>query len=285
METSLSDCYESDWNSINTRVYGGTHAKDAEYPWIAHLRFFIGKNTTRYGLCGGSLIDEWHIITAAHCIHDSSKKLRPIESVEVYLGVKDLTALNKPYKVSKYFYPHNYNQETLYNDIAILRLTKPVVFTEKVSPVCLANSMGKPFLTLTVAGYGRLGPNRKPATSLMKVDVEYIDKESCNKMLRDFIIRMNPDIESRAKKFEMPKVHGSHMCAVDTFSGADACSGDSGGPLMYKDHKDGRYYVVGIVSGAMDECGDPRTPGFYTTVAKFRPFIEKVAPGTTFCQV
>lgn len=123
------------------------------------------------------MIDDRHIVTAAHCIHDASKNLRPIDSVEVYVGVKDLTSLNKPYKVFKYFYPNDYNQDSLYNDIAILRLTKKVTFTDQVSPICLAGSLNRPFLTLTVAGYGRLGPNRKPATSLMKVDVEFIDSK------------------------------------------------------------------------------------------------------------
>lgn len=123
-------------------------------------------------------------------------------------------------------------------------------------------------------------------------------------MLRDYIIRNNPALKSKLKSIKIPQVHSSHMCAVDTyngkwsqlidahnhrhcllFKGGDACSGDSGGPLMYRNDQTDRYYAIGIVSGAMDECGDSRTPGFYTIVKNFKKFIQKVAPTASFCDL
>lgn len=167
----------SDYNQIGTRVFGGTHAQSSQFPWMAHLRFFDNINSTRYGLCGGYLIDEKHVMTAAHCVHDVSKNVRNIKAIEVYLGLKDLKKLNKPYRVSQVFYPHDYDQDSLYNDIAILRLQKTVVQSPKVKPICLPKSDILPHDLMTVIGYGRLGPDKKPAKSLMQVNVEYIDSK------------------------------------------------------------------------------------------------------------
>ena len=67
------------------------------------------------------------------------------------------------------------------------------------------------------------------------------------------------------------------MCAVDKSTKGDACKGDSGGPLMYK-NKQNRYFVVGIVSGAWGKCGTPNVPGLYTMVKNYRSFITDNTP-------
>lgn len=65
------------------------------------------------------------------------------------------------------------------------------------------------------------------------------------------------------------------MCAIDKVNGGDACSGDSGGPLMYNNPKNNRWYQVGIVSGAWGRCGESKDiPGLYSQVKSFRNFIR-----------
>lgn len=117
------------------------------------------------------------MVTAAHCVHDVGKKLRNVQAIEVYLGIKDLKKLNKPHRVERVFYPKNYQQDSLFNDIAILRLKKRVNFGAKVSPICLSDQGVAPNELLTVIGFGRLGPNKKPAQALMQVNVEYVDSK------------------------------------------------------------------------------------------------------------
>ncbi|XP_025016278.1 prostasin-like [Tetranychus urticae] len=232
-------------------------------------------------MCGGFLIDSRHVMTAAHCIMETQTKVRKIEATEVYLGVHDLSKLNTAHKVNTFYYPANYKQYDLSNDIAILQLANPVNFTKKIRPICLPKSDDEPYKRLIVAGFGRLGPNMDTSTLLMHVNVEYIPNPKCNEMIKDYFIRNNPDIKKDPDRYDIPKVHDTHMCCVDKSTGGDACRGDSGGALMYK--KDGRYYAVGIVSGAFDECGDPRTPGFYTIVRKFRELIGKATKDAKFC--
>lgn len=73
------------------------------------------------------------------------------------------------------------------------------------------------------------------------------------------------------------------MCAVDGRTGGDACQGDSGGPLMYLNPNNNRFYLIGIVSGAYDQCGDKETPGFYTIVKDFRQMIRHLVPASYVC--
>lgn len=113
-------------------------------------------------------------MTAAHCIHDGNQKLRSIEATEVYLGVRDLTQLNKAHKVAKFFYPTTYKRRNLLNDIAVLELTDHINFTRTVSPICLPKSDDEPYHLLKVAGFGRLGANSNPSKVLMHVQVEHI---------------------------------------------------------------------------------------------------------------
>lgn len=66
------------------------------------------------------------------------------------------------------------------------------------------------------------------------------------------------------------------MCALNLATGGDACGGDSGGPLMYNDPTNNRWYQVGIVSGAWDSCGVSKDiPGLYTQVKTYRYFIRQ----------
>ncbi|XP_015782252.1 venom protease [Tetranychus urticae] len=274
------DCGYSE-SYVGSRIYGGSAVTSYEYPWMAHLRFFEKPGGDRFGLCGGFLVDSKHVVTAAHCIHDGNQKLRSIEATEVYLGVRDLTNLNTAHKVAKFFYPTTYKRRNLLNDIAVLELAEPVNFTRTVSPICLPKSDDEPYKVLQVAGFGRLGANSNPSKVLMHVQVEYIKDNKCNQMIKDYFMRTNPNIAQSPKDYDVPKVHETHMCCVDTKTGGDACRGDSGGALMYK--SGGRYFAVGLVSGAFDECDDPRTPGFYTIVRKFRGLISRTAKNAQFC--
>lgn len=76
-------------------------------------------------------------------------------------------------------------------------------------------------------------------------------------------------------KGEIPYLAKMHLCAVNESTGGNACYGDSGGPLMYKNPANNRWYLIGVVSGGWDkECGLPRVPGIYSSVTYYREFIK-----------
>lgn len=119
-------------------------------------------------------MDPNHVVTAAHCIFDGNSRVRRVDATEVYLGAYDLGALGSPIGVRRFYYPSDYKQYDLYNDIAVIELKERVNFTRRISPICLPKLDDEPWRTLTVAGFGRLGPNSQPSKTLMHVTVEHI---------------------------------------------------------------------------------------------------------------
>lgn len=118
-------------------------------------------------------------MTAAHCVHDASGNPRNVDAVHVYLGAHNLYHLPKVRRVEKFILPKNYNFERpVHNDFAVLRLTKPVKFNDKVSPICIPKTDDEPYRKLRVAGWGHLGPNQKTAKILQHVDVYHVKSRS-----------------------------------------------------------------------------------------------------------
>ena len=79
-------------------------------------------------------------------------------------------------------------------------------------------------------------------------------------------------------RVQIPKVLDSHMCAINQQTMGDACSGDSGGPLMKKD-SNGLWYLMGVVSGSWTECGESKdAAGLYTRVRYYEATIKSIAP-------
>lgn len=102
-------------------------------------------------------------------------------------------------------------------------------------------------------------------------------------MVKDYIYSNYAVVRRNPEKYKIPPIHENHMCAVDGNTGGDACQGDSGGPLMYLNPGNNRFYLIGIVSGAYDQCGDKHTPGFYTLVRNFRYMVRDLAPNSHIC--
>lgn len=85
---------------------------------------------------------------------------------------------------------------------------------------------------------------------------------------------------SRASADRVPTIAEGEICAVNKKTRADACYGDSGNPLMWKDPINNRWYLIGITAGALDDCGSTHgdlIPGIYTSLHRHkRPLLRKV---------
>jgi len=249
-------------NNPNQRVQQGD-AEFGEYPWQAAI--LKKEQYDNVYVCGGSVIDNHHILTAAHCI----TKYRP-EELRIRLGEWDVNNDSEFYPniefdvlsitVNPQFTPGN-----LYNDIALIKLDGSVDFQRNphVTPVCLPDN----FQTFTrqrcwVSGWGKdaFGSNGNYQNLLKEVDLPVLDDRDCELFLRR--TRLGQDFN----------LHPGFVCAGGE-EGKDACKGDGGGPLVCQDQT-GAWNLVGIVSWGIG-CGKRDVPGIYTKVNYYNGWIQE----------
>ncbi len=239
---------------VAPQIVGGSPTTPNEFPWQALL--YIGGY-----MCGGSLIDEEWVLTAAHCVDGMTAN-----QATVYLGLHDRQSLNltaNPFlqtkAVSQIIAHASYDSYTTDYDVALLRLATPVAVTTGVAPVTLATQPQHAALynkdtVLTVSGWGTTSSGGATSRYLRKVNVPVVANADCNAMY-------GGGITARM------------MCAGYTVNGGeDSCQGDSGGPIFVQ--QNGSFVQVGIVSWGSG-CADKDYPGVYTNVYALYDWIHE----------
>lgn len=246
----------------DSRVVGGRVADVGAWPWMAAIYQKI-EAQTKVG-CGGALITDRHVLTAAHCVSVGARARQlPARVLTVRLGDHDLNSSDDQtapvdVQVSDVVRHPRYDRRTYANDIALLVLSKPVTWNRFVQPVCL------PFGPLAsntlegnngfIVGWGATKFNGAGSSVLMQAQIPVWAEADCKK----------------AYEQHLP-ISKAQLCAGDANSTKDSCQGDSGGPLLLP--HESRYYVVGIVSSGKD-CATPGFPGIYTRVSSHLDWLR-----------
>ncbi|XP_064212501.1 trypsin-1 [Tribolium castaneum] len=196
--------------------------------------------------CGGSIIHQSYILTAAHCLPDA----RNAADITVSVGSKFLSEGGTIESVCDFYIHPLYEHVTFDNDIAVLRLCNELVFDENVSAIGLPEfeevveegSVG------VVAGWGKT-EDLSVSPVLRFINLVTLNESQC-RLLTEEHVTTNMFCAS---------------CAEDGMVCAP-CDGDSGGGLVV-DQK-----VIGIVSWGLGECRD--SVNVFTQVSKFTEWIE-----------
>lgn len=232
------------------QIVGGEDAEDGEFPWQVQLR---SSDSTGSLFCGGSVLNEEWVITAAHCCHGSLPR-----GVHVVAGgilrIEDDEGEEQFSDVSEIIIHEDYQNADKGNDICLLHLTTKLEMTDFVQPVTLPAQMElTPEGTdLIVTGWGTLhsGDFRLP-DKLQKVTVPCVGDTTCNENYN-------------------PRYHITDSMICAGVEGKDSCQGDSGGPMIDAETK----ALVGIVSWGIG-CAEARHPGVYTEVAYFVDWLNE----------
>ncbi|XP_037380646.1 serine protease 55 [Talpa occidentalis] len=234
-----------------SRIIEGAEAGEGEFPWQVSVQ------ARSQPFCGGSIISEWWVLTAAHCFHNTD--LSP-EDVMVGLGSSDLSSTSLELKqVSRIILHKDFRRSDMNNDIALLLLQSPIVLDGLKTPICMPWRPGlAKWRECWVAGWGQTRSDDEHSTTsdLLKVPMAIMDWEGC------------------AKTF--PKLTKNMLCAGYHNKSYDACQGDSGGPLACLSVSDRRWYQVGIISWGRS-CGQKDVPGIYTLLENYSSWVKKVA--------
>ncbi|XP_072122297.1 serine protease hepsin isoform X1 [Mobula birostris] len=240
------------------RIVGGRLAELGRWPWQVAL-LFDGSP-----LCGGSLIaDDW-VVTAAHCF---PQKNRFANRWAVLSGsVSRLSPdIQTPVQTVVYhagYQPFiDYNSEDNSNDIAVLRLRRSLNFSDHIQPVCLpALGQGLVEGTLcTVTGWGNTEYYGHQSDELREAEVPIVSNARCN-----------------SPEFYNGQITPKMFCAGYSEGGVDACQGDSGGPLVCQDtlSNRSRWRLSGVVSWGTG-CAMATKPGVYCRVTEYQSWVYR----------
>ncbi|XP_028173554.1 serine protease persephone-like [Ostrinia nubilalis] len=244
---------------LDLHIIGGEKATLGEFPHMVAIGYDRG-NGYQFD-CGGALISDTYVLTAAHCIINLERvEPQMIRAGVIVLGDNTWNE-NSDYRVARSITHPNYTHSSKYHDIALLRLANPVEVSENLHAACLYTSASDPLGPLTITGWGRISTTQSLTSNvLLKTKVNPVTRERCTPEYPGWRKLPNGIIEGQ-------------LCAGDPQGGHDACQGDSGGPLQISE-SDVTYRLVGVTSFGKG-CGTT-TPGVYTRVAHYIDWIENI---------
>ncbi|KAI8439864.1 hypothetical protein MSG28_001333 [Choristoneura fumiferana] len=218
------------------RIVAGRNTSIASVPWQVSLR------EKTYPICGGSIVTDLWILTAAHCL------LRARSSdLSVRLGSSWKTFGGEMYDVRECFVHPRYVSKTKVNDVGLVELYSPLRFSPRVLPIrMVARDVRLPSQQpAIVSGWGKLKASGASATFLQSSTIHTIAMKLCKR-----------------SGLDRKAIDPASMFCAGSFSqnSPDACQGDSGGPIV----REG--VLIGVVSWGLG-CARGNFPGVYTRLA------------------
>ncbi|XP_036747755.1 prothrombin isoform X1 [Manis pentadactyla] len=265
-EHELFDSY------IDGRIVEGWNAEIGLAPW----QVMLFRKSPQELLCGASLISDRWVLTAAHCLlYPPWDKNFTENDLLVRIGKHSRTryerSIEKISMLEKIYIHPRYNwRENLDRDIALLKLKKPITFSNYIHPVCLPDKetvyrLLRDGYKGRVTGWGNLkemwttSVGEVQPSVLQVVNLPIVEQQVCKASTR---IRITDNMFCAGYKPNEGKR-------------GDACEGDSGGPFVMKSPYNNRWYQLGIVSWG-EGCDRDGKYGFYTHVFRLKKWIQKI---------
>jgi len=250
----------------DARIVGGNEASKGSIPWLVRLEVSAGKDEigrSMIALCGGTLLrvnDKVEatdiVITAAHCYNPKTgMTIRGSKAIAGNHNRRQGTPEDQRVDFDKFISHEEYNLDgRKKNDIAIIKLAKPIKFGKIVQPACLPKADEKvPEGTeALVAGWGHTSQGGQASMVLLQTKVPITSFQTCNNHYYNIVDK-------------------TQICAGYTQGGKDSCQGDSGGPLLVPTRQG--YVLQGVVSVG-DGCARRNTPGIYSRVSGYIDWIN-----------
>jgi hypothetical protein len=233
-------------------IIGGTDTTAGQYGFMVALGQRFDESV--FPFCGGVLVTDRHVVTAAHCSAGA-----PVDEVAIIVGALDPFVDGQIFEVQQINWHPDYNFAAEDGfDIAVWTLAKPVSLDGLSTVEMLSGdavSLTAPGTLSTTLGWG---VSDRPSTLLQQVHLPLVTDAAC------------------AMTYPESNRLETQICAGASEGGIDSCQGDSGGPLLVRDPARQVWMHAGITSYG-DGCALPNTPGVYARVSALSAWVKTIA--------
>ena len=240
----------------NAEIVGGATAAAGRWPWQVALVQANISNNFNAQFCGGTLVDELFVVTAAHCITGNNRSVTRKADIRVLTGTHSLEAGGTRRVVDQIVRHPNYNGNTTDFDIAVIKLTTAVPGKKaRLLTAAQETELAATSDRAVVTGWGSRTEGGSFPTKLQEVNLPIVSRTDCND-----------------RNSYKGAITTRMMCAGQ--QGKDSCQGDSGGPLVVRDSQNRYEILAGVVSWGIG-CAQANYFGVYSRVAVLSAWVNR----------
>lgn len=246
----------------HTRIVGGKNAKPGDWPWQVNIDY--EDNISNPGhLCGGTLITEEWVLSAAHCFYADQNK----DKYWLKLGEHDIktnSSWEQRFDIAQLILHPKYNNNNFDYDLALIRLKSKAKLNSRVQTACVSgqNTSFPVGTKCYITGWGLLKEYGIGPAILQQAQVPLVEQSKCKKAYSTHGLSITPTM----------------FCAGYEHGGIDSCEGDSGGPLVCKKNNpatgEDTWFLWGTISWGVG-CARKGLYGVLSSPKVLRSFLDQ----------